>query len=283
MLMNHSELIKTYVTPLSPQPTGMSPGGRLAKKLDCILFDIYGTLFISAAGDISLARQTSPQMSKLEHVLAKFKVGISPRLLIEKLHRTIEAHHRQRINSGIDAPEIEIDKIWLQLLKCDDIEYAREFAIEYELIVNPIYPMPHLSELLTACRQQNCSMGLVSNAQFFTPLLFDWFLGADTARLGFDSELMFLSYQMGYAKPSQMFFETAAAAVNAKGIAPSSTLVVGNDMLNDIYPAKKLGFQTALFAGDARSLRLRADDPRCRNLSADLILTDLAQLVRYIS
>jgi putative hydrolase of the HAD superfamily len=59
--------------------------------------------------------------------------------------------------------------------------------------------------------------------------------------------------------------------------------VVGNDMLNDIYPAKKLGFQTALFAGDARSLRLRTDDPRCRNLSADLILTDLEQLIGYIS
>ena len=54
-------------------------------------------------------------------------------------------------------------------------------------------------------------------------------------------------------------------------------------MLNDIYPAKQLGFQTALFAGDARSLRLRADDPRCRNLSADLVLTDLEQLIGYIS
>ncbi|MGD8667822.1 MAG: hypothetical protein PVI58_17580, partial [Desulfobacterales bacterium] len=69
----------------------------------------------------------------------------------------------------------------------------------------------------------------------------------------------------------------------AKGIARSSTLVVGNDMLNDIYPAKKMGFQTALFAGDARSLRLRKDDPRCHDLRADLILTDLEQLIGHIS
>jgi putative hydrolase of the HAD superfamily len=54
-------------------------------------------------------------------------------------------------------------------------------------------------------------------------------------------------------------------------------------MLNDIYPAHKLGFQTALFAGDARSLRLRADDSRCLNLSADLILTDLGQLIDHIT
>ncbi len=280
--MTRNDLIKTYVTPLSPLPTDMSPGGRLEQKLDCILFDIYGTLFISAAGDISLARQTSPQISKLKDLLAKFEVDISPRRLIETLHQSIEAQHRQRIHNGIDTPEIEIDKIWLQILKWDNIERARDFAVEYELIVNPVFPMPHLSELLAACKQQNCPMGLVSNAQFFTPLMFDWFLGADTDRLGFDSEFIFLSYKMGYAKPSAKLFETAVAALNAKGIATSSTLVVGNDMLNDIYPAKQLGFQTALFAGDARSLRLRKDDPRCHNLTADLILTDLEQLIGHL-
>jgi putative hydrolase of the HAD superfamily len=268
---------------MSPQPTAMTPGGRPAGRIECILFDIYGTLFISAAGDIGMTKKTSPQMSKLENLLGKFEVGFSPRLLHEKLHRAIESQHRQLMNSGIDAPEIEIDKIWQQILACDDIERAREFAIEYELIANPVFPMPHLAELLAACRQQHFSLGLVSNAQFFTPLLFEWFLGADPVSLGFDAELLFLSYQLGYAKPSRMLFETAAAAVNAKNIATPATLVVGNDMLNDIYPAKQLGFQTALFAGDARSLRLRADDSRCRNLSADLILTDLEQLIGYIT
>ena len=125
-------------------------------------------------------------------------------------------------------------------------------------------------------------MGLVSNAQFFTPLLFEWFLGGDTADLGFDSELIILSYQLGCAKPSMALFETAARAVNAKGIATDAVLFVGNDVLNDIFPAKQVGFQTALFAGDARSLRLRAEDPRCRNLKADLIVTDLGQLIAFL-
>ncbi len=281
--MTRNDLIRAYLTPMSPQPTAMLPGGRLTERIECILFDIYGTLFISGAGDISLARKAAPQISKLERLLAKFEVGISPRMLIEQLHQAIDTRHQQLVHSGIDIPEIEIDKIWLQILACDDIEQARKFAIEYELIANPVYPMPNLAKLLTACRQQNRRMGLVSNAQFFTPFLFEWFLGADMASLGFDSELIFLSYQMGYAKPSLVLFETAAAALNAKGIATSSVLVVGNDMRNDIYPARILGFQTALFAGDARSLRLRADDPRCRNLSADLILTDLAQLIDHLT
>ena len=281
--MTRPELLQTYVTPMSPQPTGMSPGGNLTEKVRCILFDIYGTLFISGSGDISMARRASPQMSKLPRLLDKFGLGFAPRDLMEKLHRTIETRHRQLMQSGMDTPEIEIDKMWLQILEWEDIERARQFAIEYELIVNPVYPMPNLANLLAACRQQNRPMGLVSNAQFFTPLLFEWFLDADAQSLGFDSDLIFLSYQLGYAKPASIMFEKAAAAVNAKGIATSSALVVGNDMLNDIYPAKQLGFQTALFAGDRRSLRLRPDDSRCRHLSADLIVTDLAQLIDRIS
>lgn len=41
------------------------------------------------------------------------------------------------------------------------------------------------------------------------------------------------------------------------GIESSQTLYVGNDMLNDIYPAQQLGLKTAFFAGDQRSLRKR--------------------------
>ena len=65
-------------------------------------------------------------------------------------------------------------------------------------------------------------------------------------------------------------------------IPTDSALYVGNDMLNDIYPAQKTGFITGLFAGDARSLRLRSDEPACKNLSADIVITDLIQLLNHL-
>ena len=40
----------------------------------------------------------------------------------------------------------------------------------------------------------------------------------------------------------------------------------------------RAGLRTALFAGDARSLRLRRDDPRCAAVCPDLVLTGLSQL-----
>jgi putative hydrolase of the HAD superfamily len=97
-----------------------------------------------------------------------------------------------------------------------------------------------------------------------------------------DPELTFYSYRFEVAKPSLALFRLAVEKLRLKGVSPSAALYIGNDMLNDIYPAKTIGFQTALFAGDKRSLRLRTDDPRCKNLNADIIITDLIQLIPYI-
>ena len=281
--MGTDKLISEYMHPLSPLATSMNPDGRLAKPIQCLLFDIYGTLFISASGDISVAKKTSPEAHRLERVLQKFSIRKTPRNLIRELFQAIEDEHRRLRDDGIEYPEIKIDQIWKQILEIDDLTSIRRFAIEYEMIVNPVFPMPNLEKTLAVCRQQNLTMGLISNAQFFTPLLFEWFLHSNPEGLGFHSELIFLSHQIGHAKPSLVPFEKAAAVMNAMGLSTAASLYVGNDMLNDIYPAKQLGFQTALFAGDARSLRLRTDDSRCANLSADLVLTDLSQLIDHIS
>jgi putative hydrolase of the HAD superfamily len=277
-----SELIADYLSPMLPKPTSMLPGGRPKERIRCILFDIYGTLLISGLGDIGASKKALPQLQKLDHLLRQFNLRKKSRELIQELSRAIEDEHSRLRDTGIDYPEIEIDQVWKQILKIDDLPLVRRFAIQYELIVNPVYPMPNLESTLAACRQKNLPMGIISNAQFFTPLVFEWFLGADLEDLGFHSNLIFLSYQVRHAKPSTKPFELAAAAITALGLKTSSVLYVGNDMLNDIYPADQLGFQTALFAGDARSLRLRPEDPCCTDLPVDIILTDLAQLLGYL-
>jgi len=77
-------------------------------------------------------------------------------------------------------------------------------------------------------------------------------------------------------------FEAAAKNLRNMNISGHSVLYIGNDMLNDIYPAKMVGFKTALFAGDARSLHLRENHLKCQNLSADLVITDLVQILDLI-
>ncbi|MEQ8837627.1 MAG: HAD family hydrolase, partial [Lacipirellulaceae bacterium] len=66
-------------------------------------------------------------------------------------------------------------------------------------------------------------------------------------------------------------------------ITPAETLYVGNDMRNDIWPAAKVGFKTALFAGDERSLRLREDEPnRDQRPEPDAVVTELDQLPKLL-
>ena len=114
----------------------------------------------------------------------------------------------------------------------------------------------------------------------FTPFIcFERFLGTTLERRGFDQRLIFFSCDSGHAKPSTFMFQRAKAILSGMGIPAASVLYVGNDMRNDILPAKAVGFKTALFAGDRRSLRLRESDDRCRDLSPDLIVTDLRQLI----
>jgi putative hydrolase of the HAD superfamily len=142
--------------------------------------------------------------------------------------------------------------------------------------------MPGIKVLLARCRQLDIHLGIISNAQFYTPFLFEWFLDADTTALGFDPRLTVYSFQHGVAKPSLLLFQLAARRLKRFGIAPHETAFIGNDVFNDIAPSLETGFQTILFAGDARSLRLRKNHPSCCEISADLVITDLAQIEHYL-
>jgi putative hydrolase of the HAD superfamily len=138
--------------------------------------------------------------------------------------------------------------------------------------------MPGLADTLCRLKAAGFPLGIVSNAQFFTPLLFPAFLNESPAAAGFSPDLCVYSFREGEAKPSPHLFHRAAAGLAAIGIRPGETLYTGNDMLNDIWAAKEAGLRTALFAGDGRSLRLRENDPRCAELKPDFILKSLDAL-----
>jgi len=271
-----------YIDPLLPLPTPLNPVGKLEERIQCILFDVYGTLFISASGDISIAREQSRQTQHLKNLLDRYQIKKKPKMVLNDFFSAIDIEHKRLRKKGVDFPEVEIDRIWTRVLEIDDHNAVRNFAVEFELIINPVYSMPNLEKMLSGCKKSKVLLGIISNAQFFTPYLFYWFLDSSLESLGFQSDLVFYSYKSGHAKPSPFMFEAAAKNLREKDIFSHSVLYVGNDMLNDIYPAKMVGFKTGLFAGDARSLRLRENHPKCQNLFADLVITDLIQILDLV-
>ena len=287
--MQHNEpiaRIRRLTAPLAPLPTGRTPCVEPLDGIRAVLFDVYGTLVISGCGDIGLS-DTAAGRDHFRAALDAAGIG-ADRLPAgfdgaAALVDVIGASHTRTREQGVDYPEVDILAVWETVLSRLDIETdartLHRIAIEYEFRGNAVWPMPGLNEVIDALARQGLVLGIVSNAQFYTPLMLQAFLGRDIAAAGFDPRCCAWSYQHRVGKPSVRVYEPALMALRRDhGIDPRQVLYVGNDLRNDIWPASRLGCRTALFAGDARSLRLREDDARLRDVHPDRIVTALDQI-----
>jgi putative hydrolase of the HAD superfamily len=258
------------------------PGAPPIPGIRAAIFDVYGTLFISAAGEIGASAESpAAPRERLETLAGEYHC--SPADLRDYFRAAVLERHAAR-RGETAYPELRVEELWERFLarRGGPRDRARELALRYELAVNPAWPMPAAAETLARLRDRGLILGLISNAQFFTPLLFEAFFGAPPEALGFDSGLLAYSFELGEAKPSPKLFAPAARRLAALGLKPENALYVGNDMLNDIFAAVRAGFRTALFAGDRRSLRLREGDPRTQGLMPDRVarrLEDLDDLI----
>ena len=284
------EIIRRSAIRLEPQPTGQSHVLKPLHDIQAVLFDVYGTLFISACGEIGTT-ESPVQESALSAALAA--AGIGHRLVdssgIERFLQTVRDSHAESRKQGVDYPEIDVLDVWsrtLDALAAEDLVKQANLtpwriqllAIEYEMRTNPVWPMPGSEACLRTLGRTGLTLGIVSNAQIYTPELFPALLNHTCDELGLHTELSFFSYRYKQAKPGTFLYEQAAGQLERLGISASQTLYVGNDMLNDVAAAHRVGFRTALFAGDRRSLRLRTDDSRVAGVTPDLVLTHLDQL-----
>jgi len=276
--MEYNQLIEKYLKPMNPIPTDHHFLGSLPHQTKCVLFDIYGTLLISSSGDIGGDTIPEDNYQALQTLLNTNNCHIPPEKLLYQLKQSIETSHEHSRNKGIDYPEVDMTSIWQRLLPHLSKKQIMQFAFEFEWIMNPVFPMPNLLETLSFIKKFSIDMGIISNAQFYTPIIMSYFLKNALSSFGFISDLTFFSYELGWGKPSMKLFEAATDQLKSKHIMPHSVLYVGNDMLKDIYPAQKAGFMTALFAGDKRSLRLRTENELCQSIKPDGIITDLIQI-----
>ena len=273
--------MKPVPSELSPEkaPTG---AGIKNKSIKVVFFDLYGTLFISGSGDVASSEE-SIDIERFGALLKNYGLNSDPEAILQSYFNEIKNHHDFLRILGVDFPEVQVEKIWMKVLGFENVQLAKMFAVEFESIFNPVWPMPGASEIFQYLKESGIKMGIISNAQFYSPLLFKAFMGCYIEEVGFCERLLFYSFKYEHAKPSPFLFCRAKLELSKLNINPQQALYVGNDMLNDILPAATAGFHTALFAGDKRSLRLRMDDPRCKDLLPDLTVTDLRGLVEYLS
>ncbi|WP_372795438.1 HAD family hydrolase [Pontiella sp.] len=296
--MNRLEdIILKNCGPLAPLPTATEPELNRLEGVKAVLFDVYGTLIISGSGDVGTATAIDTSEALTQALVVSGFEGDpeqAGRIGKDLMKAEVQAWHKAGHEAGADFPEVEITKVWKKVIEslkqtealhAHDIapEQIRQLGLEYECRVNPVFPMPGSIELLDNLKQRGLPMGIVSNAQYYTPIIFSAFFERSVQEIGFDPDCCIWSYKELKAKPSAQLFPKAGKFLEQNhGVKLSETVYVGNDMLNDIYTAKEAGCKTVLFAGDKRSLRLRETDERCKDLRPDAVITSLNQLLDII-
>lgn len=285
--------------PLEPIPTGVQPVFHRDEKIRAVIFDIYGTLLISSSGDVDQADISEGNLGlALEAAGIKLTGAVENPLdhILKDFEYTIRVCHESAKHNQVPYPEIDILSIWKIVLmharRKKLIEFSEDADIllttcVFEFLSNKVYPMPGMQDTLHELQKKEIPLGIVSNAQFYTPVLMNFFFNEKVSLKekikGFDRELTVFSYKFGRGKPDVTLFRELVPVLKWKyGLIPEEVLFVGNDMLKDIWTAAAVGFKTALFAGDKRSLRMRSDDERTATLKPDYIIDSLEQILNIV-
>jgi putative hydrolase of the HAD superfamily len=300
-----TELLSENSRSLNP-PDGITVDPAYLKGKRVVLWDIYGTLLAGRAVDL----ETS--LSKPEAMLGSFnltsqKFGFGKVLvdnagsvdgavwLRDRYLNGIERIHRKKKAEGYPSPEVRIEEIWSEIItELEALGYTaqdkeRAFlpwktALYYETAFQQAVFYRGAADVLLRLRDMGIMQGIVSNAQFYTPVLLELFLnqnpGGQKLRLAdiFEPSLTVFSYLIGRSKPDPLIFAEVLKELDIRQIAGDDVIYVGNDMLNDIYTAASLGLDTMLFAGDSNSLELRLNDKRTVNFRPTSVITAHDQL-----
>lgn len=295
--ITHLEPFLKKITPIELQPTGAKASFAKAEGIKAIIFDIYGTLIISSSGDI-MQSCYSASMFTQALTSAGYQINV-PEADLMHIHAIFEkevlAGKAKAKAEGTPFPELNIVEIWtvtlqkaasegiITILPTADIKL---FTFVFELNSNKVWPMPGLKETITGLKAKGYPLGIVSNAQFYTPVMMNFFLydkvKADEFIDGFEKDISVFSYKMLKGKPDTIVYEALVAPLKQRGLTPQEVLYVGNDMLKDIYAASQVGFKTCFFAGDMRAYRLREDHPEASKVKPDYIITELKQLWQIV-
>jgi putative hydrolase of the HAD superfamily len=249
--------------------------------VQAVIFDVYGTLVDYRKAEFG--DQASKERSLLDAFravinyfgldpyLREINPGMEPeRTLSDFYHGLIALEHEKARREDIETPEVRIERVWGVILLMvkrrgydvgglglgDEREVARCMAYYYNFSALERGFYDGVVWALERLKHGNLKLGILSNAQFYTPIDLNLFVRdqsngryVDYTEF-FDTELIFYSYEYGIAKPGVFMFRKLFDVLYEYHILPSQTVFVGNDLLIDIKPAQDIGMKTALFCGD---------------------------------
>ena len=301
--------LKAYAENLNkgqPDYRVLAPGtGKKLKKIPnirAVICDVYGTILTCKGISLGGAGKEKRIPEAFKRTITEF--GFTPYLkemgsnirkeefLKQMYFDEIKKVHKRKKAKGIRYPEVQIELVWQSILKelikqgyklgkeninnlSFKIAYFHKFVSEKNIFYKNAF------RTLKRLKQKKILLGLVSNAQFYTPIM----LGKEIRKASkgkrsfydiFDRNLVSFSYLLGESKPGKKIFNKVINNLRKKGINKTNIIYIGNDAFEDIKTAKNLGLKTALFAGDKNSLKLNA------KVKPDVVITGWEQLSEIV-
>ncbi|HEX3020498.1 MAG TPA: HAD family hydrolase [Chitinispirillaceae bacterium] len=246
-----------------------------------VICDVYGTLVnYWKPGFQNANTRSQTLMTAFKKVAERFgmidvlkamnKDDLPEKTLSDFYHGLIALQHEKMARKGVVYPEVKIEEVWniiIMLLKrrgykpqeysaAPEEDLSRYLAFSYNFYSLGRELFDGVVEALSKLKENNIVLGILSNAQFYTPLDLTLLIREqskgkiDDFNELFEPDLTFFSFEYGVAKPNQVLFRRLYDALYEYQILPSQTVLVGNDLLLDIQPAVEAGMKTALFTGD---------------------------------
>jgi hypothetical protein len=273
-----------------------------------VMWNVYGTLLAIPTGELQYEAQIDfITDAALDKTIQEFKMWGSmsrkpgaPAAYMKELFK--KAYDQLRLaGAGREKhPELLCERIWENIVgklmgneyKYDGAmygplsEFVKKIAYFYHASIQGTGCYDGAAETLEIVASRGIKQGLIADAQCFTMAQLTRGLksqneNADVSRW-IPGSLRVLSFDHKAKKQSETLWQAAIKALAAQGISPQETLHIGSSIARDIAPAKKLGFRTALFAGDKGSLQATADQLKDTALRPDAMLTELAQVADLI-
>jgi FMN phosphatase YigB (HAD superfamily) len=213
-------------------------------NIRAVILDVYKTMLEV------LPVRSDPEVRWQVLARARFgaAAGLSFAEFSTRCDRIIAREHARAQSVGILHPEIfwpdVVGEALPELASLPTVE-RDEVLFQQQMLFRSVRLMAGVPEALQLLRERGVPLGIASNAQPYTLRELESSMDeSGLAQPDFVRELCFWSFEHGFSKPDPHVFRLLTARLQARGVSPGETLMVGDRLDNEIEPARAQGWRT---------------------------------------
>ncbi|WP_051197119.1 HAD family hydrolase [Butyrivibrio sp. XBB1001] len=205
------------------------------KEYENYIFDLYGTLI-----DIHTDEEDPTLWEKMtDYLKANFAVEYTPKALRQRyLEICAEEEKNLAKESGVEFPEIRIEKVWVRLVHedCSNNQIRALCIFFREASRDKLVVYEGVTETLDKLKKMGKGIYLLSNAQrVFTEKEL-----SDSGLTDYFDDI-FISSDQGIKKPQKEFLQRL---LTKNSLSYEKCVMIGNDIFSDVGVAFKNGMES---------------------------------------